>query len=127
MRYYASDMIMNIHLDVSYLSETKACSRACGHFFMGWMPKKGELIKINCAFYVNATILKFVVASAVEAELGALFCNCQDDIIFCQTLADMGHPQPKALVHCNNTTAVGIANNTVKRHRSQSMEMRFFG
>ena len=71
VRFYAFDMIMNIHLDTSYLSETGARSRACGHFFMGWMPEHCEPIKINRAFYVNATILKFVVASAAEAELGA--------------------------------------------------------
>ena len=82
VRYHASDMIMNIHSDTSYLSETKARSRACGHFFMGWMPKNGEPIKLNGAFYVNTTILRFVVASAAEAELGALFHNCQDGIIF---------------------------------------------
>ncbi len=62
VRYYASYMIMNIHLDASYLSENRARSRACGHFFMGWMPKNGEPIKINGAFYVNATILKFILA-----------------------------------------------------------------
>jgi hypothetical protein len=67
------------------------------------------------------------VASAAEAELGALFHNCQDRIIFRKMLADMGYPQPKTLVHCNNATAVGIANNTVKRQQSQSMEMNFFG
>jgi hypothetical protein len=115
VRYYVSDIIMNIHSDVSYLSETKARSRARGHFFMGWMPKNGEPIKINGAFYKNATILKFVVASVAEAELGALFHNCQDGIIFRQTLANMGHLQPKMPVHWDNPTVVGIANNTVKR------------
>ncbi len=69
-------MIMNIHSDASYLSKTKARSRACRHFFMGWMPKNGEPIKLNGAFYVNTTISIFVVASAAEAELGALFQNC---------------------------------------------------
>jgi hypothetical protein len=34
IRFYALDMIMNIHSDASYLSEIKAHSRACGHFFM---------------------------------------------------------------------------------------------
>jgi hypothetical protein len=29
-------------------------------------------------------------------------------------------------VHCDNATTVGIANNTVKRQRSRSMEMRYF-
>jgi hypothetical protein len=110
VRYHASDMIMNIHSDVSYLSKTKARSRACGHFFMGWMPKNGEPIKLNSAFYVNTTILRFVVASAAEAELGALFHNCQDGIIFRQTLADLGHPQPKMPVHCDNATAIGGIN-----------------
>jgi hypothetical protein len=118
VRYYASDMIMNIHSDASYLSETKVHSRACGHFFIEWMPKNGEPVKMNGAFYVNATILKFVVASAAEAELGTLFHNCQDGKIFHQTLADMGHPQPKTPVHWDNATAVGIANNTVKRQQS---------
>jgi hypothetical protein len=38
----------------------------------------------------------------------------------------MGHPQPKNPVHCDNATAVGIANNTIKQQRSRAMEMRFF-
>jgi hypothetical protein len=41
VRFHASDMFLNIHSDVLYLSEAKARSRACGHFFMGWMPKNG--------------------------------------------------------------------------------------
>ncbi len=71
-------------------------------------------------------ILRFVVASAAEAELGALYHNCQTGMIFRLTLSDMGHPQPQTPVHCDNATAVGIANNTIKRQRSWSMEMRFF-
>jgi hypothetical protein len=55
-RYHAMDVIMNIHSDVSYLSKTKVHSRACGHFFMGWMLKNGQPIKLNGAFYVNTTI-----------------------------------------------------------------------
>jgi hypothetical protein len=94
---------------------------------MGWKPKNGEPIKLNGAFHTNLSILRFIVALAAEAELGALFHNCQTRIIFQQTLADLGHPQPKTPVHCNNATAVGIANNMVKRQQSRSMEMRFFG
>jgi hypothetical protein len=75
-------MILNIHSDTSYLLEAKARSRACGHFFMGWMPQDGKLISLNGAFHVSTVILRFVVASAAEAELGALFHNCQTGIIF---------------------------------------------
>ncbi len=78
------------------------------------MPKDGEPIRLNGAFHVSTIILRFVVAYAAEAELGALYHNCQTGIMFRLTLTDMGHPQPKPPVHCNNATAVGIANNNIK-------------
>ncbi len=81
VRFYASDMVMNIHSDASYLSEGKAQSRTCGHFFMGWVPVDGAPIRINGAFHVSTNVIRFVVASAAEAELGALFHNCQTGII----------------------------------------------
>ena len=33
--FRASDMVLNVHSDAFYLSETKAHSCMCGHFFMG--------------------------------------------------------------------------------------------
>jgi hypothetical protein len=78
------------------------------------MPKDGDPIKINGAFHIIVSILCFVVASTTEAELGGLYHNCQPGIVFCQMLEAMGHKQPKAPVHCDNATSVGIANNTVK-------------
>jgi hypothetical protein len=42
VKFRASDMVMNIHSDASYLTEPKACSRASGHFFMGWLPKDNK-------------------------------------------------------------------------------------
>jgi len=77
VRFRASDMVMNIHSDALYLSKPKAQRRACGHFFMGALPKDGEPIKLNGAFHTLCSILRFVVTSAVEAELGALFLNCK--------------------------------------------------
>jgi hypothetical protein len=126
IRFHASDMILNIHSDASYLSEANAHSRACSHFFMGWKPDASNLIKLNGAFFTLCSILRFVITSAAEAELGALFLNCKQATIFQLTLKEMGHPQPPTPVNCNNLTAVGIANNTIKRQRSRSMEMRFF-
>jgi hypothetical protein len=93
---------------------------------MGWKPRNWEPIKLNGAFHTNLSIMRFIVASAAEAELGAPLHNCQTGMIFQQTLASLGHPQPKTPIHCNNATAVGIANNTVKQQQSRLMEMRFF-
>jgi len=85
---------------------------------MGALPIDGKPIKLNGAFHTLCAILRFVVASAAEAELGALFLNFQEGIIFQTTLEDLGHPQSKIPVHCDNATAVGIANNTIKWQRS---------
>ena len=38
----------------------------------------------------------------------------------------MGDSQLPTSIHCDNATAVGIANETVKKHRSRLMEMRYF-
>jgi hypothetical protein len=119
-------MVLNIHPDASYLSELNARSRSCGHFFMRSLPMDRKPIKLNGAFHTLCSILRFVVASAAEAELGALFINCQEGLIFKSTLEDLGHPQPKISVHCDNATAISIANNTIKWHRLQAMEMRYF-
>ncbi len=126
IHFHASVMILNIHSDTSYLSEEEARSCTCVHFFKGCMPKDGTPICLNGAFHINSTILKFVVASATKAGLGALYHNCQTGIIFWLTLTDMGHPQSKTPVYCDNATMVGIANNIIKRQRSWSMEIRFF-
>ena len=119
-------MVLNIHLNASYLSEPKAHSRACGHFFMGSVPSEGKPIKLNGTFHLLCLILQCVVASAAEAELGALFMNWQEGMIFNATLEDLGHPQPQIPAHFDNATAVGITNNTIKCQRSCAMEIKYF-
>jgi hypothetical protein len=82
IRCHASEMILNIHSDASYLSDPGAHSRACGPFVMGWMPKVNKLIQLNGAFHTNSAIMRFVVASTAEAKLSNLFHNCQTGMIF---------------------------------------------
>ncbi len=57
VRFRATDMVLNIRSNASYLSEPKARSRACGHFFMGSIPRDGKLIKLNGAFHTLCLIL----------------------------------------------------------------------
>eukprot|EP00804_Cyclotella_cryptica_P012354 CCRYP_010815-RA/>CCRYP_010815-RA protein AED:0.46 eAED:0.46 QI:0/-1/0/1/-1/1/1/0/78 len=71
-------MILNVHSEGSYLSVTEAKSGAAGIFFLGSIPKINQPIKLNSAIAVLCTILKFVAASAAEAELGALFLNAKE-------------------------------------------------
>jgi hypothetical protein len=114
IRYRASDMIHNVYSDASYLSAPKARSRAGGYFFLGCLPRGGDPIKLNGAIHVTCTILKLVAASAAEAELGALFLNGQEAKVIRLVLAELGHPQPPTPIHIDNTTTVGITNNTIK-------------
>ena len=119
-------MILNVHSDASYLSAPNARSRASGYYFLGWLPKDNEPIRLNGAINVLCCLLKFVAASAAEAELGALFLNAKEAKIMRLTLHELGHPQPPTPIHIDNSTTVGIVNNTVKRQKSRSMEMRYF-
>ena len=72
------------------------------------------------------SVLKHVAASAAEAELGGLFTNARIGLIMRLTLHKMGHPQPPTTIYTDNTTASGVANNTVKRQRLRAMDMRYF-
>ena len=47
-------------------------------------------------------------------------------MIFKTTLEDLGHPQPKIRIHCDNATAIGITNNTINCQRSCAMKMKYF-
>jgi hypothetical protein len=51
MRFRALYMIMNAHSYALYLFKSDPCSRACGHFFMGWSPKDGHPIRLNGTFF----------------------------------------------------------------------------
>ena len=78
IRYHASNMILNIHSDASYLSEPRARSRITGYYFLGSKPIHGQPLKLNGAINTFYGILKVVVALAAEAELGALFLKCKE-------------------------------------------------
>ena len=50
------------------------------------------------------------MASAVEAELGALYLNTKEAVYLRQNLIEMGHPQPQTLIQTDNPTAEGVTN-----------------
>ena len=54
IRFHASDMILNINSDSSYLSSKSAKSRASGHFFLVSVPKDREPITLNGAILTSA-------------------------------------------------------------------------
>ncbi len=121
LTYHASDMVLTGHSNASYLSKSKACSRAGGHFFMSIKTSKPPN---NGAILTIAQIIKAVMSLAPEAEVGALYINCRDTIPASHTLEFMGHPQPLTPMQTNNTTALGVVNNNVIK-KLKAMDIKY--
>jgi hypothetical protein len=131
VRYFASDMILEIDSDASYLSAPKARSRAAGYHTLGYLPAPvtdppTPARPRNGAINVLCTIMREVVSSAAEAELAALFHNGKEACPLRIALEELGHIQPATPIHTDNSTASGIANDTVKQKRSKAIDMRFY-
>ena len=89
------------------------------------MGNKENISKNNAPVHIECKILKNVLASAAEAEVGAIFLNYQQREILRTTLHELGHIQPSTPVITDNTTANGIFNKEIKQRRTKAMDMRF--
>jgi hypothetical protein len=123
VRYHASDMILHIHSDASYLSVSNARSRLGGLFFLG--NKSPEQETLNGSILNIAAVIKNVVSSAAESEVGACFHNAQSGAPLRVTLAELGHTQPPTPLRTDNSTAYDIVNETIKQKLSKAMDMRY--
>jgi hypothetical protein len=121
-RYHASDMILHIHSDASYLSVSNARSRLGDFFFLG--NTSPEQDTLNGSILNVAAIIKNVFASAAESEVGSCFHNAQSGAPLRVTLTELGHTQPPTPLRTDNSTAFGILNETIKQKRSKAMDMR---
>jgi hypothetical protein len=65
------------------------------------------------------------MASASEAETGALFYGCKRAIPYRVTLEEMGHRQGRTPVTTDNNTAHGLTMGTMNSKASKSNDMRF--
>ena len=105
-------MILALHSDGSHLSEPGSKSRAAGHFYL---TNKDNWDIDNGAILTLSKIIKHVMGSASKTEVASLFYNCKAAILMRLALEEMGHPQPPTPIHVDNSTAVGIANDSVKK------------
>jgi hypothetical protein len=120
--YRASDMVLAIHSDAGYLNVEDARSRAWGHHFLS---ENVDNPANNGAIYNEASIIKSVMSSAAEAEIGALYINARKGVEIRNILKEMGHMQPPTPVQTDNSTAEGIVKLRVQPKRTKAMDMRF--
>ena len=122
LTYRASDMVLAIHSDASYLSKRDARSRAGGHHFMSNNeenpPNNGAVLNVS-------QIFRNVMSSAAEAKLGALFINAKTSVPTRMTLLELGHPQPRTPIQTDNSTAYGLINNKILAKATKLIDMNF--
>jgi hypothetical protein len=123
IRYHALDMILHIHSDASYLSVSNARSRLGGLFFCG--DKSPQEDKLNGSILNVASVIKNVVVSLAESEVGTCFENAQSGAPLRVTLAELVHIQPPTPLRTDNSTAFGILNETIKQKRLKARDMRY--
>ena len=85
-------MVLAIRSDALYLSEANAQSRVGGHYFMS---KDSEVPPNNGAVHTVTKIIKAVMSSVAEAELGGLYFNAREAVPIRKTLEELGHKQPR--------------------------------
>ena len=130
VQYKASDMILHIDSDTSYLSEPRACSRTGGHYYLISLPDDPEkspnlLPPANGPIHTECRILKHVVASAAKAEVGGLFHNGQTAVPLRIKLHELGFTQPLTPIKIDKSTAEGIVTATVRQKRPKAMTCNF--
>jgi hypothetical protein len=111
LTYNASDMILAIHSDASYLSEPKAQTCTGGHFFLS----SDTTIPANNGAILNiAHIIKHVMSSATKAELAALYIMAWEAVYIRIVLKEMRHTQPPTPLQTDKAMAKGVVNGKVQ-------------
>ncbi len=127
VRFTASNMVLAVESDASYLSVVNARSCAVGYFYMtNKTARNTDAYTSDGAVHVVCHNMREVFSSAAEAELGALFHNGKEAHPLCIALEEMGYPQPATPMATDNSTASGIATDSVKQKRSKAVDMRFY-
>jgi hypothetical protein len=128
IRYHSSDIVLHIHSDASFLLVSNAQSHLGGLFFLG--NTSPEQDTLNGSILNVAAVIKNVVASTAESEVGACFHNAQSGAPLRVTLTELGHTQPPTPLRTDSFTAYDIVNETIKqRDQKQSAQNNstFFG
>ncbi len=118
IHFHASDMILAVHTNASYLSEPGGKSRAAGHFYL---TNRNDKDFNKGAVLTLSSIIKHVMSSASEARLVALYYGCKQAILICIALEEMGHKQRiPTPVTTDNITAPGLTTGTMAPKASKS-------
>ena len=129
LRFHKSDIQLHIDSDAVYLVAPRAKSRVTGYYYMSNKQEniqQGEQPQHNAPIHVECVLLKHVVSSSAEAEIGALFHNTKMTIFIIKMLESLGHKQDKVHIKTDNSTAQAFSNSVLKEKRSKTWDMRWW-
>ena len=120
--FRASDMVLSAHSNAAYQIASKARSRAGAHIMLS---EDVPVPKYNGPVLTIAQIIKGVISSAYEAGLGGLYICAKDMVPLRQSIIEMGWPQPRSHIQCDNSTAIGVANENIISCKTKPTDMQF--
>ena len=114
-------MVLSANSNAGFHNESKGCSQIGSHIFLAeskpFPPWNGLLLTI-------AQVIKYVISSAAEAELGELFITAKELVPIRHTLIEMGFSHPLTPIQPDNSTAAGVVNDTFIAQKTKSMDLR---
>jgi hypothetical protein len=90
IQYAASNMVLHIHLDASYLSEQKSRIIIGGHLFLGSATNSTNHIH-NGPILTISTVYKNVLSIVMEAEVAGTFVNAKEGVNVRNIVNSIGH------------------------------------
>ena len=117
--YHSIDMVLCAHSDAVFHNKTKGHIRAGAHIFLS---KKYLMPRWNGPVLTLDQIIKFVMSSASESELGEPFITSQEMAEVRNTLKEMRQSQKKSPIQKYNSAAAGVVNNTILPRKLKTMD-----
>ena len=115
-------MILHNHSDEAYLVATGVRLRAAGYTYLGNDTNNKQII--NGPISIIAKIIKGVMSSAAEVDIGALYTNTRQLLPLRVMCEEWGHPQPVTPMQTDNNTTRVIINRTFNQAQSKAIDMR---
>jgi hypothetical protein len=119
--FRASDMLLRVLSDASFLSRPNAGSVTGGLSYLGLTDDDDW---INHPISCHSTRIPVACSFVAEAEYAGLYAAARIATEERKILASMDHPQPATPLFCDNEVAIGIAADTVSQRMPKATDMR---
>ena len=119
--YRSSNMVLCAHSDAGFHNDIKGRSRAGAHIFLS---ENDAMPRWNGPVITLYQIIKSVMSSTSEAELGAIFITAQEMATMRHTPEEMKWTHPKSPIQTENSATAGVVNNTILPRKIKTMDRR---